>query len=262
MESNNSRPVKRRLRKDRVFVCLAILVLFIVSVSSIISGCSKKDKKDKKPTAVDVKVSDVTTTAPLEGNGDYIICIDPGHGGTDPGSHYGDRYERTDNLKYATLVYEELNKREGITAIMTRTTDTDMTTQERADFANRAGADLYLALHRNYSTDSTACGVEVWVQQENDTVDDVLGYKLLRELEKVGIQRNRGVQNGFTNDKQNNFQIIENTDMWCCILELGFISNDEDNRLFDMNYEKYAIAIADVAEQMCNETYLDTKRKK
>ena len=87
--------------------------------------------------------------------------------------------------------------------------------------------------------------------------DDVFGYKLEQALTKVGVQNNRGVQFGYTNDKQNNFQIIEWTDMTACIIELGFISNDEDNRLFDAHYKDYAKAIADATESLCKEGYLD-----
>ena len=98
MEYNKSgsRPVKRRLRKDRVFACLAVLIVIIFAVSSLISGCSKKDKKDKDKTKeADVQVTQ-TTPVP-EQNDDYIICVDPGHGGDDPGSNYGDRTEVVDN---------------------------------------------------------------------------------------------------------------------------------------------------------------------
>lgn len=260
MEYNKSgsRPVKRRLRKDRLFACLAVLVVVIVGISSLISGCSKKAKnKDKeKTTKTDVQVTQ-QTTVPVENN-NYIICVDPGHGGSDPGSNYGDRTEVVDNLKYATIVYEELNKREGIEAIITRTTnDVYIENKERADISNRAGADLHLALHRNQSKDSTANGVEVWVQKDAEVVDEVLGYKIREALKEVGIQSDRGTQAGYTSDEQNNFQIIEYTDMTACIVELGFISNDEDNRLFDKHYKEYAVAIADVIEEMCADGYFD-----
>ena len=140
---------------------------------------------------------------------------------------------------------------------MTRTDDTYLDNEQRAKFANDAKADLYLALHRNESDDKSANGIEVWIQQEKSVVDEVLGFKLTEALKAVGVQSNRGVQAGYTNDSQNNFQIIEWTDMPACIVELGFISNDEDNRLFDENYKEYAIAIADVVEEMCTDGYLD-----
>ena len=45
--------------------------------------------------------------------------------------------------------------------------------------------------------------------------------------------------------------------MPCCIVELGFISNDEDNRLFDEHYKEYGKAIVDAVVELCQEGYLD-----
>lgn len=260
MAVNDSRPVARRVHKGRVGGCLTILFILIFTISTIISGCTKKNSKKQKEPVVETVSSEqqVTTQQTEKSERKYIICIDPGHGGDDIGSFNGDRLEKVDNLRYATEVYEELSKREGVEVLITRTSnDVTMDNHERADFSNNANADLHLALHRNMSEDHTANGVEVWIQKEKEVVDEVLGFKLLKALEKVGIQYNRGVQDGFTNDSQENFQIIEYTNMPCCIVELGFISNDEDNRLFDAHHKEYASAIADVVIEMCKGGYLD-----
>ena len=257
MADNNSRPVVRRLHKGRVCGCVTILIIIIILISTLISSCNKKNGEEKKPDATDVVANQTVTTSAEQVKKNYIICVDPGHGGDDVGSGNSVRYEKVDNLRYATVVYDELKKRENIDAIMTRTDDTYLDNEQRAKFANDAKADLYLALHRNESDDKSANGIEVWIQQEKSVVDEVLGFKLTEALKAVGVQSNRGVQAGYTNDSQNNFQIIEWTDMPACIVELGFISNDEDNRLFDENYKEYAIAIADVVEEMCTDGYLD-----
>lgn len=260
MAVNNSKPVARRVHKGRVGGCLIILIILIFTISTIISGCTNKHKKPKDVPVVNNTIDDQQTTAPQTEKSDrkYIICIDPGHGGDDIGSFNGDRLEKVDNLRYATEVYNELLKREGVEVHITRTSnDVSMDNKERAAFGNNLNADLYLALHRNMSEDHTANGVEIWIQKHKEVVDEVLGYKLLKALDKVGIQNNRGVQDGFTNDSQENFQIIEYTNMPCCIVELGFISNDEDNDLFDAHYKEYASAIADVVIEMCQGGYLD-----
>lgn len=262
--SSNQKPaVRRRLHKGRLCGCLSVLVIIIILISTLISGCTKRhqQEKAKKQTETTYVSETVTAAAPVETEAperDYIICIDPGHGGDDIGSSNGDRLEKVDNLRYATEVYNLLSAAEGIQVIITRQSNsTDLTNKERAEFANEAGVDLYLALHRNQSEDHTANGVEVWIQKEPEVVDDVLAYKLLEALKEVGVQYDRGVQKGFTNDSQNNFQIIEFTDMPACIVELGFISNDYDNQLFDAHYKEYARAIADVIIQMCEGGYLD-----
>ena len=50
------------------------------------------------------------------------ICIDPGHGGTDPGAVNGSRYEKTDVLKLAKEISHLLEK-QGIEVLLTRDTD-------------------------------------------------------------------------------------------------------------------------------------------
>ena len=87
-------------------------------------------------------------------------------------------------------------------------------------------------------------------------VDEVLGYKIREALKEVGIQSDRGTQAGYTSDEQNNFQIIEYTDMTACIVELGFISNDEDNRLFDKHYKEYEKLLKEAKELGVNEFFI------
>ena len=261
MADNQTRPaVRRRVHKTRIVGCFTVLLAIILISGSLISSCKNKDDNIKPVSDHNMVTQNSVITAP-EKKDKYLICIDPGHGGDDPGSDYGTvRLEKDDNLKYAMEVYNILNSREGIEAIITRTTDENPSTRERADIANKAGADLYLALHRNYSVDSSANGVEVWVQNETSMVDDMLAFKILTKLSKVGISKNRGKQAGFTNESQKNFEIIEFTNMTSCIVELGFISNDTDNKLFDEKYKQYAVAIADAAEEMCNDEYLDSPK--
>ena len=260
--SSKKKRVVRRIHKGRVCGCLTVFVIIFILISTLINGCTKKHnlqkQKESSEPSISTSVNDHSSSETETKKSEYIVIVDPGHGGEDVGSANGDRLEKVDNLRYASVVYEELLNREGIKPIITRTSnDTYMNNEERAKFANDAGADLYLALHRNKSDDSTANGLEIWFQQDHTIIDDVFGYKLEQALTKVGVQNNRGVQFGYTNDKQNNFQIIEWTDMTACIIELGFISNDEDNRLFDAHYKDYAKAIADATESLCNEGYHD-----
>lgn len=67
------------------------------------------------------------------------ICIDAGHGNTDSGAiGVGGRREKDDNLKMA-LDLQKRFKAIGWEVVMTRTTDTYPTLQERCDIANKAG---------------------------------------------------------------------------------------------------------------------------
>lgn len=234
--------------------CLVVLFVIIALIISLITSCvSKKHSDDDvitQPANAQTQQTEVTTE---EDDGKFIVCLDPGHGGSDPGSNYGERLEKDDNLRYALAVAEELKKREGINVIMTRINDNvpdadNFDSAARGKIANDAGADLFLALHRNCAEDTSGNGVEVWIKKNPPIVDQVLGYNLIKYLSAVGIQSNRGVNSGFRTDEQDNFTIMDSINMSGCLLELGFISNDEDNRLFDENMQKYAVAIADVIE--------------
>jgi N-acetylmuramoyl-L-alanine amidase len=87
------------------------------------------------------------------------ICLDPGHGGNDSGNIDRDNYEKT----YTLLLAEETKKAlqaAGFKVILTRSTDKRVELAERPAIAERAGADLFVALHYN-SAPTGVRGVEV-----------------------------------------------------------------------------------------------------
>src|SRR5205807_10242198 len=76
------------------------------------------------------------------------ICLDPGHGGSDPGNGVGSRVEK----KYALLLADELRDqltRAGFKVSLTRTRDVNVDLDSRPDIARRRGADLFVSLHFN-----------------------------------------------------------------------------------------------------------------
>lgn len=66
----------------------------------------------------DLQVSGITEDC-------FVVAIDPGHGGNDPGKTVGDIYEKDINLKIAVKLKEELEKK-GIQVVITRNTDTGL----------------------------------------------------------------------------------------------------------------------------------------
>lgn len=76
------------------------------------------------------------------------ICLDPGHGGKDPGKQVGGHDEKT----YTLLLAEELRRQlvaAGFKVVQTRRKDNYLELSERASFANRNKADLFVCLHFN-----------------------------------------------------------------------------------------------------------------
>jgi N-acetylmuramoyl-L-alanine amidase len=87
---------------------------------------------------------------------DKIVVIDPGHGGDENGAIFPDESgnnniqvkEKDLNLDISLKLYGLL-KSAGIKTFITRTTDSNVSLNERADFANNLNADLFLSVHNN-----------------------------------------------------------------------------------------------------------------
>ena len=174
------------------------------------------------------------------------VVIDAGHGGKDMGASHNGRNEKDDNLLLAQKVAECLEEK-GIDYAVTRTLDVYLSLESRCRFANIRSADLFVSLHRN-SALSDANGVEIWIGSENSADERRLAQSVLDGLEKVGISENRGVKSGYAGEG-NDYYVNKNTKMTSCLVELGFITSEDDNKLYDENIDAYAQAIADAIEK-------------
>lgn len=105
---------------------------------------------------------------PLEADDEVnVVVIDPGHGGHDPGNLGTGRYaqkEKDISLKVSLLVgnYIEENFPD-VQVIYTRKDDRKLELHERCEMANRAGADLFISIHCNSATATSAYGTETFV---------------------------------------------------------------------------------------------------
>ena len=170
------------------------------------------------------------------------ICLDPGHGGTDPGALLGKRYEKDDVLRLA-LAVKPLLEAQGVGVVMTRTGDKAVPSiSERCQMANTAGCAYYLSLHRD-AAGPAAHGISLWVHSRaNDPTVRKAQY-ILDELLSVVPTQDRGVQKG-TPQNYENFGVNVYTTMASALLELGFITNADDNDRFDRYFDQYAEAVA------------------
>lgn len=173
-----------------------------------------------------------------------VICLDAGHGDTDAGAVNGDRLEKDDNLRIALAVRDKLEAAgsERLTVLMTRTDDTFLELQQRVDLANENGATLFVSLHRNSGGGK---GVEVWTSSLKEKAECRLAQYIMDGLEQAGVQKVRGVKHGTAGNPAVSYTVVGRTEMPACLVELGFIDNDEDNALLDSHWDAYAQAIAD-----------------
>ncbi|MCL2816770.1 MAG: peptidoglycan-binding protein, partial [Clostridiales bacterium] len=165
-----------------------------------------------------------------------VIVLDPGHGGSDPGAVNGARMEKNDNLNMALAVRRNLQA-QGQRVVMTRSTDVYVPLLERSTISNRNGASIFVSLHRNAFANPAASGVETYVQVSAPSTTVAKAQNVHNEIVGAGVQSDRGVKRG-------DFSVLRNTRAPAMLVELGFISNAADNRLFDENFEAYAAAIA------------------
>ena len=255
--------VRYKIYWGRIFIALLILVLIIYLIVKAVSGLisiikktggddsssmaaavsqaqsaqadsGKKSKDEKQEDTVSDKID----------AGALTVCIDAGHGGYDAGTTdmTGLRQEKTDTLEAALKIKAELEKM-GVTVIMTREDDTALEHAERCAIANDAKADMFVSVHRN-SSDRDYQGVEVWVNNAKPEYDVKLAENILSGLREVGISEDRGVQYGYVGNSTVNYYVNADTVMPSCIIELGFISSDFDNQLFDEHLDEYAKAAA------------------
>lgn len=173
---------------------------------------------------------------------EILVCIDAGHGGIDVGAVNRSRYEKDDNLEVAKLVKKYLEQ-QGIKTIMTRENNTNISLRQRCKIANRKEADIFVSIHRNSA--DTGNGIEIWISSKQQKEDIDLANSIIEKLQNTEIQDNRGVKSGTAKGENTDYYVLKNTKMPSCLIELGFISDDKDNKLFDENVESYAKAIAE-----------------
>ena len=90
------------------------------------------------------------------------IVIDPGHGGYDPGAEVRGLNEAELTLDVALRLEKLLLKQPGVEVMLTRRTNAYVPLDDRTAIANRAGADLFLSIHANASTNTQARGIETY----------------------------------------------------------------------------------------------------
>lgn len=242
---------KRRIHWGRMamlFVPVFVIILLICTQCG--KGSDTPDESSKANDSGSSSVSD-SSDVTVDTSDPFVVVIDAGHGGFDSGSTAVGvtRLEKDDNLALALATQQALLKYPGVEVLMTRSTDEFISLQGRCDVANNANADLFVSLHRNCATEGN--GVEIWINSEDDAVDKMLAEYILELLDEVGISRNRGIKFGFrgvsgesADNQGDSYYVNANTDMPSCLIELGFLTNDEDNTNFDNHLDGYADAIA------------------
>lgn len=168
---------------------------------------------------------------------EYLIALDAGHGGANPGAVYNGRQEKDDAL---SLVFDigGILEANGVDVYYTRTSDIYESPTQKAQEGNQVGADYFVSIHRNSSPyPNQYSGIESLVYNQYGRAAE-MAYNINSELEDVGFI-NLGV------NERPNLAVLNKTRMPAVLVEVGFINTDADNVLFDTKRAEIAQAIAD-----------------
>lgn len=170
-------------------------------------------------------------TAPKGSAGGRTICLDAGHGGSDPGAMNPSVgiSEKKVTLDI-TLRLAKMLRAEGWNVVLTRSVDRDVSwagssgKQElgaRARTANKYGADLFVSIHCNASPKSSTHGTSIHWYKSGD-------LRLARHMEGSVMhgtgRKNRGLI-------KNRFYVLAHTTMPAVLVETAFLSNPKEGRL-------------------------------
>ena len=154
-----------------------------------------------------------------------LAVIDPGHGGTDPGAQSAiGLWEAHFMLGLAFGVVDELEAK-GHKILLTRSRDTDISLQKRAEVANQANAACFISLHWNAATFGEANGSQVFYypgsQPGQQLADAIFG--LIRGLDGDESER-------WERTEGKAFYVLRNTSMPSVLVETEFATNEAEAR--------------------------------
>ena len=210
------------------------------------------------------------------------IVIDAGHGGRDPGAiGFRGTREKEVALSVALKVGEYIERYlPEIEVVYTRTDDTFIPLQERGQIANQSEADLFVSIHANANRNRHAYGTEIYflgmhrsreafevMKKENSAIrfeaederseeltpeqlavyelsnigfmasSEMLATKMDAQFSERARRRSRGV-------KQAGFIVLYHASMPAILVELGYITNPQEEQFLSSEYGQSIMASA------------------
>lgn len=203
-------------------------------------------------------------------SGEFRVVLDPGHGGIDYGAIGRNKtIEKGITLAFAKQLKAELETRPGLDVILTRDTDVFIPLNDRVQFARQHNADLFISIHADSVKQSYVRGATIYTisekasdsvaasiaESENksdaiagltfddapDDVSDILIDLARRETLGFSVQFARLAVESISKDvrmiknphRHAGFRVLKAPDVPSVLVELGFLSNVEDEKLLN-----------------------------
>jgi N-acetylmuramoyl-L-alanine amidase len=156
------------------------------------------------------------------------ICVDAGHGGSDPGAVGQKELEEADcNLTVANYLADYLETNLGLAVEMTREDDIFVALENRCAISNNFGADYFVSIHCN-SDGPDAVGIETLFASE---AGEELAQPVHDTLILATGDRDRGLK------YRDNLYVLNGTNCPAILVEIGFISHAEtESKLAQEDY--------------------------
>ena len=247
------------------------------SPAEVAAGRAAPDASLPPPTPPSANGRGDFSIARQLGLGVSRIVIDPGHGGHDPGTQGPGIDEAELVLDVALRLEQLLKKTPELDVILTRRTDAFVPLQERTAIANREGADLFLSIHANASTNTRAGGIESYVlnfatnlsakavaARENAASGQAMGElpdfvksialnnkldesrDFAAEIQASLVDRARGANRALTDRgvRQAPFVVLIGAAMPSVLAEIGFLTNAQEAKLLGTSSYRQRLAEA------------------
>ncbi|MFN3229785.1 MAG: N-acetylmuramoyl-L-alanine amidase [Asticcacaulis sp.] len=205
------------------------------------------------------------TPEPRKRSGKRIVVIDAGHGGKDPGTLGADSPEKDVTLSAARTLKAKLERTGRFTVVMTRETDAFIALDSRVRIARQANADLFISLHADAAADPNTRGASIYTLSDTgseraarkvmtrgdwtvpainhaNSNDRVVNRILLDLTQRVTKNRSATFAQILLNNiddhtpllrrshRQAGFAVLLAPDVPAVLLEMGFMSNREDEK--------------------------------
>jgi len=183
----------------------------------------------------------------------WVVVLDPGHGGTDPGAEgLNGILEKTLTLDLINRIKTKLGANADV--YLTRTTDVYVSLSQRPQIANNNNADIFLSLHFNSVESSPPNGMEILGRvagssQRNATEDAAFANRILNAAHAAYLQYDSTLAKRTPIPKLGAWAVL--SDQLLCdasetppvsaILEINFLTNTTFDQKWNLDANKDAL---------------------
>lgn len=184
-----------------------------------------------------------------------VVIIDPGHGGSDPGSVGSGGLRECDlTLALAMRLEQILEKTTHVQALLTREKDRTLTGRERVSFANTNRGDLLLSIHAGAAFSPQAHGFEIYCCKEGQEVEDGTLPEAARSVGSAYAARSRAIAEQVAAAlakatetepspvRELRCHLLTDLAMPGMLIEVGFLTNPSEEAMLETQAYQTALA--------------------